>query len=309
MVIYVLKRIAISVLTLWIIVTITFFAMKAIPGDPFLDATRVPQEVIENLRVKYGLDQPLMVQYMTYMKNLAKGDLGISLKYKDRSVNDMIARSFPVSATLGLSAAIFGVAVGMAFGIIAGLNNQKYWDYIVVLIAVIGVSVPSFVIASLLQYLFGVKLMWLPVARWGTPLHLILPTFALGLGVIAFQARMLRTSVVEVLREDYIKTARAKGLNGFEIIRRHVLRNSIIPSMTILGPTLAGLITGTFVIEKIFAIPGMGKYYIQSIQESDYTMIMGMTVFYTVILLSTVLLVDLSYGLVDPRIQIYKSKH
>lgn len=307
MVLYVLKRIIASILTLWVIVTITFFAMKAIPGDPFTDATRTPQIVIDNLRVKYGLDKPLMEQYVTYLKNLAKGDLGISLKYKDRSVNDMIAKSFPVSALLGISAAIFGVVVGMILGVVAGLNSQKYWDYIVVLISVIGVSVPSFVIASILQYVFGVQLKILPVARWGTPLHLIMPTFALGLGVIAFQARMLRTSVVEVLREDYIKTAKAKGLNAIEIVKRHVLRNSIIPSITILGPTIAGLVTGTFIIEKIFAIPGMGKYYIQSIQESDYTMIMGMTVFYSMILLCTILMVDLAYGFIDPRIQINKS--
>ncbi len=305
---YILKRLVTAVLTLWVIVTITFFAMKAIPGDPFTDSTRVPKEVIKNLRVKYGLDKPLLEQYFTYMGNLLKGDLGISLKYKDRSVNEMIAKSFPISATLGLCAAAFGVAAGVIFGLVAGLNNQKFWDYAVVLISVLGVSVPSFVIASLLQNLLGVQLKILPVARWGTPLHLIMPSFALGLVVIAFQSRMLRTSVVEVLREDYVKTARAKGLSTFEIVKNHVIRNSLIPSVTILGPTLAGLITGTFIIEKIFAIPGMGKYYIQSIQESDYPMIMGMTVFYSIILLCTTLLVDMAYGFIDPRIKIYKSK-
>jgi oligopeptide transport system permease protein len=303
---YLIKRFISMIVTLFIIITLTFFLMQAIPGDPFTDATRVPPEVIEMVKAKYGLDKPVVEQYAVYMKNIIKGDLGVSLKYKNRTVNEIIKEGFPVSASLGIISGIFGIAVGLAFGIIAGVNNQKFWDYLVVLIAVVGVSVPSFVIAALLQLLFGVKLNLLPTARWGSVRHVIMPMLALSLGVIAFQARMMRTSVVETMRQEYIKTARAKGLCRREILRRHVLRNSIIPSVTVIGPVLAGLLCGTFVIEKIFAIPGLGKYYIMSIQQSDYTVIMGMTIFYSIILLTIMLLVDIAYGIVDPRIKINK---
>lgn len=295
------------VFTLWVIITITFFSMKAIPGNPFTDDKRVPPEVIANLKVQYGLDKPLIEQYEIYLKNILRGDLGISIKYKNRTVKSMIAEGFPVSATLGILAAIFGAVIGIILGILAGINNQRFWDYVVMLIAVIGVSVPSFVLASLLQYFFGVKLKILPVARWGKVSNAIMPMIALSFGVIAVQAKMMRTNVVEVIGQDYIKTAKAKGLSTREILRRHVIRNSIIPSITVMGPVLAGLLCGTFVIEKIFAIPGLGKYYIMSIQESDYTVIMGMTIFYSTILLIIMLLVDIAYGIVDPRIKLNKS--
>lgn len=301
---YILKRIASSIVTLWVVITITFFLMHAIPGDPFTNEKAISPEIMANLKHKYGLDQPLIVQYGRYLGNLVQGDLGISIKYKNRSVNEMISEGFPVSAHLGLWSAAIGISLGLLLGIIASLNHKGFWDYFVIFIAISGVSIPNFVFAAMFQYAFGVKLGWFPVARWGTPMHVILPALALGLRVVAFQARMMRTSMLDVLSQDYIKTAKSKGLNKRQITWRHAIRNAILPVVTILGPLLAGLLTGTFVIEKIFAIPGLGKFYIQSIQQNDYTVIMGTTAFYSTVLIMLVFLVDIAYGFVDPRIRI-----
>lgn len=301
---YILKRIASSIVTLWVVITITFFLMHAIPGDPFTNEKAISPEIMANLKHKYGLDQPLIVQYGRYLGNLVQGDLGISIKYKNRSVNDMISEGFPVSAHLGLWSAALGISLGLLLGIIASLNHKGFWDYFVIFVAISGVSIPNFVFAAIFQYAFGVKLGWFPVARWGTPMHVILPALALGLRVVAFQARMMRTSMLDVLSQDYIKTAKSKGLNKRQITWRHAIRNAILPVVTILGPLLAGLLTGTFVIEKIFAIPGLGKFYIQSIQQNDYTVILGTTAFYSTVLIILVFLVDIAYGFVDPRIRI-----
>jgi len=301
---YILKRIVSMFITLWVVVTITFFLMHAIPGDPFTNEKKIPEEIMANLKHKYGLDQPLIVQYGKYLQNLTKLDLGISLKYKSRSVNDMIKEGFPQSAKLGLTASVFGISLGILLGIIASLNHKGFWDYFVIFIAIVGVSVPNFVFSSLFQYVFGVKLGWLPVARWGTPIHVILPAAALGFRLIAFQARMMRTSMLDILGQDYIKTAKSKGLTRSKVTRKHAIRNAILPVITILGPLLAGMLTGTFVVEKIFAIPGLGKFYIQSIQQNDYTVIMGTTVFYSAVLVFMIFLVDIAYGMVDPRIRL-----
>lgn len=301
---YILKRIASSIVTLWVVITITFFLMHAIPGDPFTNEKAISPEIMANLKHKYGLDQPLIVQYGQYLGNLVQGDLGISIKYKNRSVNDMISEGFPVSAHLGLWSAALGISLGLLLGIIASLNHKGFWDYFVIFVAISGVSIPNFVFAAMFQYAFGVKLGWFPVARWGTPMHVILPALALGLRVVAFQARMMRTSMLDVLSQDYIKTAKSKGLNKRQITWRHAIRNAILPVVTILGPLLAGLLTGTFVIEKIFAIPGLGKFYIQSIQQNDYTVILGTTAFYSTVLIILVFVVDIAYGFVDPRIRI-----
>lgn len=303
---YTFKRAVSMILTLWVVITITFFLMHAIPGDPFTDQKRIPAEIMENLKSKYGLDKPLIVQYFTYLKNLTRGELGISLKYKNRAVEDMLKSGFPVSAQLGLSAGAFGITLGILLGIIAALNHNKAFDYLVIVIAIIGVSVPNFVLAALFQYWFGVKLQWLPVARWGTAAHVILPAFALGVRTIAFQARMMRTSMLDVLGQDYIKTARAKGLSNTVVIWKHTIRNAILPVVTALGPLLAVLLTGTFVIERIFGVPGLGKYYVQSIQQRDYTLILGTTVFYSAVLIMMIFLVDIAYGLIDPRIRLDK---
>lgn len=301
---YTLKRAIIALITIWVIVTITFFLMHAIPGDPFTDQKRISPEIMANLKHKYGLDKPLTVQYGIYLKNLLRGDLGNSMKYKTRTVNEMLFTAFPVSAKLGLWATFFGATLGILFGIIAGLNRGKFFDYFVIIFAVIGVSVPSFVFASLLQYWFGAKLQWFPVAKWGTPAHYVLPVTALALGMIAYIARMMRTSMLDVLNQDYIKTAKAKGLSKRAVTWKHTIRNAILPIVTILGVLIAGIVVGSFVVENIYAIPGMGKYYVQSIKQNDYTLIMGTTVFYAVILIVMMFLIDLFYGIVDPRIRL-----
>ncbi|MBW4827599.1 MAG: ABC transporter permease [Clostridiaceae bacterium] len=301
---YTFKRALMAILTIWVVVTITFFLMNSIPGDPFTDQKKIPPEIMEKLEKKYGLDQPLVVQYGRYLKNILKGDLGDSMKYKNRSVNTIIEEGFPVSFKVGMLAIIFAAVVGITFGTIAGLNRAKFFDFLVIILAVIGVSVPSFVFAALFQYVFGVKLKWFPVARWGTPAHYVMPVLALGIGYVAYIARMMRTSMLDVLNQDYIRTARAKGLSSTQVTWRHTIRNAILPIVTILGVSIAGIIVGSFVIENIFAIPGIGKHFVQSITHQDYTLIMGTTVFYAVILVVMMFLIDIFYGIVDPRIRL-----
>lgn len=301
---YTIKRGIIALLTIWVIITITFFLMHAIPGDPFTNEKKIQPQIMENMKKKYGLDQPLIVQYGKYLQNLLKGDLGDSMKYKNRSVNEMLKTSFPVSAKLGLAAVFIGAGLGITFGIIAALNRGKTFDYFVIFLAVIGVSVPNFVFAALFQYIFGAKLKWLPVARWGSFKHYILPVTALGFSMIAYIARMMRTSMLDILSQDYIKTAKAKGLSRKDVTWKHTVRNAILPVVTIIGVMIAGVVVGSFVIESIYAIPGMGKYYVQSIQQNDYTLILGTTIFYAVILVVMMYLIDIIYGLVDPRIRL-----
>lgn len=301
---YIGKRFLYMVLTLFIIATITFFLMHSIPGDPFTDTKKLSPEIIANLNAKYGLDKPLIVQYGTYLKNLSKGDLGLSLKYKNRTINSMLAAGFPASARLGLSAVAIGLSLGLTFGIIAALHNKKFFDYLVIIIAVLGVAVPSFVFAGLFQYWFGVKLGWFPVAGWKDASYMVLPVLALGLRMIAFQARMMKTNMIEVMGMDYIKTAKAKGLSKGVIIRRHVIRNAILPVITVLGPLIAGVVMGSFVIEQVFGIPGMGKYFVTGVQQYDYTMILGTTIFYAALLIVMIFIVDIAYAFIDPRIKL-----
>ncbi len=301
---YTLKRALMAVITIWVIVTITFFLMHIIPGDPFTDQKKIPPEIMEKIEKKYGLDQPLIVQYGKYLKNLLKWDLGDSMKYKNRSVNTILEEGFPVSFKVGIFAIIFGAVIGIFFGIIAGLKRGKFFDYFVIIVAVIGVSVPSFVFAALFQYVFGVKLKWFPVARWGTPAHYVMPVLALGIGHVAYIARMMRTSMLDVLSQDYIRTAKAKGLSKMQVTWSHTIRNAILPVVTILGVSIAGIVVGSFVIENIFAIPGIGKHFVQSITHQDYTLIMGTTVFYAIILVIMMFIIDIIYGFVDPRIRL-----
>lgn len=299
------RRFVSMIITLWVVVTITFFLMHSIPGDPFTTGEKkISPEIMKNLEKKYGLDKPLVVQYGIYLKNLARLDLGDSMRYKSRSVNDIIKDGFPNSAKLGLIASFFGVLTGLTMGIIASLNHKRFFDYFVIFLAILGVSVPNFVFASLFQYFFGVKLSWFPVARWGTPMHMVLPVAALAFRMIAFQARMMRTSMLDVLGQDYIKTAKAKGLSSSVITVKHAIRNAILPTVTSLGPLIAAMLTGTFVIERIFGVPGLGIHFIQSIQQNDYTLIMGTTVFYSAVLIFMIFLVDIAYALVDPRIRL-----
>ncbi len=300
---YFVKRLLMAILTLWLILTATFIMMKSIPGDPFANEKMILPEIRANMEAKYGLDKPLFEQYITYMNNLLHGDFGISFKYKGRSVNEIIATGFPVSAALGLSACAVGLILGIIFGILAAVKRGKWPDYLVIIISILGVSVPAFVFGSLFQYVFAVKLKWFPVAGWGTFAAFVLPTLALGLRMIAYIARMMRTSMLDVMSQDYIKTAKAKGLSGMSIIWKHAFRNAVMPIITVSGSMIASTMVGSFVMENIFNIPGMGKYLVNAVKDSDYTMIMGMTAFYAIIMIVTMFLVDVVYMLVDPRVK------
>lgn len=304
---YILRRLALMILSLWVIVTATFILMNAVPGGPFTSVKLTPL-VQKQLERKYGLDKPKWQQYVTLLKNLCRFDLGLSIRERGRSVNDIIRNTFPTSAVLGIEALVFAVSLGLTLGIIAALHRGKALDYTAIIIAIIGVSVPNFVVASVLQYVVGYKLKLLPIARWESFKHTILPAFSLGIGTLATMTRMMRSSMLEVLSQDYIRTAKAKGLTSAQIVWRHGVRNAILPIVTILGPLIAGITTGTFVIERMFGIPGLGKYFVESIYNRDYPMIMGTTVFYSALLLFMTFLVDIAYGLVDPRIRLARGK-
>ncbi|MCI8538030.1 MAG: ABC transporter permease [Oscillospiraceae bacterium] len=301
---YTIKRVLLAILTLWVIITMTFALMHSIPGDPFSDEKRISPEIMANLEAKYGLDKPLWEQYVIYMGNLLRGDFGTSFKYANRTVNSLIAKGFPVSFTLGMVACVIGIATGIVFGIISGCNRGRLPDYLVIILSILCVSVPAFVFASLFQYSFGAKLQWFPVAGWGGAVYMVLPCLALGLRLIAYIARMMRTSMLDVLGQDYIKTARAKGLTNGQVIWRHAVRNAITPIITISGTMMAGTLVGSFVIENIFNIPGMGKYLVNAVKESDYTVILGMTAFYAVVLVVITFLVDVLYVVVDRRVKL-----
>lgn len=300
---YIVKRLFISVVTVWVLATIVFFLIRILPGDPFTGDKITPQ-IKENMMKYYGLDKPLPVQYVKYMKNLLKGDMGYSLRYKNRTVNQVIADAFPKSAELGIRALLFAVPAGLVLGIFSALNHNGIWDYVCMIIAVIGVSVPSFIIGGLLQFIFGVKLRILPVAEWKGFSYTILPSFALGLGTLAIVARLMRASMLEVIGQDYIMTAEAKGLPMIKIIFRHLIRNAILPVVTVLGPIVASLVTGTFVIEHIFAIPGLGRHYVLGINNLDYTLVLGLSIFFGAFVVLMNFIVDIIYGMVDPRIRI-----
>lgn len=293
------------IVTLWVIVTLTFVLMHVIPGDPFSqEGKRYPEPILKNLRAKYHLDEPLVMQYLLYLKNLLMLDLGPSIKSDVRTVNDVIRDGFPVSFQLGLLAVLMALFFGIVLGVLAALKHNSLIDNASIALAVIGISIPSFVLAPLLQKYFALNWKLFPVAQWGTLKHMILPAFALSLGPLAVITRFTRSSMLDVLGQDYMRTARAKGLSAFTVIVRHALRNALMPVVTYLGPLLAGILTGTFVIEKIFAIPGLGKYFVDSIVNRDYPMIMGTTIFYSVLLVVMVLLVDIAYMLIDPRIRL-----
>lgn len=302
---YILKRFIYMIFTLFIVITITFFMMHSVPGDPFSLSRETPPEVRRNLEVKYGLDKPLIDQYFIYIKKIISGDFGISMKYKGQSVIGKVKTAMPNSAAVGFGGVFIGCIIGILLGILAALNRGRGFDYFVIIIAIVGVSVPSFVMSSLLQYFFGIKLNLFPVAGWNGLVYMILPIMAASFQNVAFYARMLRANMLDVINKDYIYTAMSKGLNKREIIQRHVLRNSILPLVTSLGPMCAGILIGNFVIERIFNIPGIGQAFIVAIQNSDYTMIMGLTTIFSAITIFMYFVVDILYGFIDPRIRIY----
>lgn len=302
MVRYILNRVLVAILTMFVLATATFFLLRLVPGDPFAGPKVVP-EVKERLRIHYGLDKPLAEQYLIYMGNILRGDFGYSLAKRGHKVNKVIKDAFPASLDLGIRAMIIAIIFGIFFGIIAALNRGKPLDYLTVILVLIGISVPSFVVAALLQYFFGVYLKILPVARYESFWHTLLPAFALSLGTMAVLARYMRASMLEVMTADYIKTAKAKGLRNTQIVIRHQIRNALFPILTILGPAIAMVLTGSFIIESIFAIPGLGRHYVLAMQNLDYTLVMGLTLFFGFFLIVMNLLVDFTYGIIDPRVR------
>lgn len=301
---YLFKKGSILLLSLFLVATLTFFLMHAIPGDPFTQDKAIPEEIMQAMYRHYGLDKPLYVQYKNYLIGLLTGDLGPSFKYEGRTVGEIIKEGFPVSLCLGLEALSIALFCGITTGAIASLKHQKWQDHLMMVVAVLGISVPSFIIATFLQYLLSMKLNLLPVARWGSFSQSILPSLSLALLPMAFITRLTRSNMVEVMQQDYIQTARAKGLTTFKILFLHILRNALLPVITYLGPLTASVLTGSFVVEKIFGIPGLGQWFVMSVTNRDYTVIMGTTVFYSALLMFSVFLVDILYCFIDPRIKV-----
>jgi oligopeptide transport system permease protein len=305
---YVSKKFLSMIVSLFVLASATFFLMKLIPGDPFLREKAIPEKIKEHLFAMYGLDQPVWKQYLMYLNNLLHGDLGMSMKQQYMSVTRIINDSFKYSAQIGVLAIIVSVAAGLILGIIAALNHRKLLDSLTIVVAVLGVSIPNFLAASALQYVFGLKLRWLDVSGLNDWSDYIMPVLALSFLPAAFIARLTRSTMLEVLSADYIKTARSKGLSGRIILVRHALRNAILPVVTYIGPMTANIITGSVVVEQIFGIGGIGKFFVQSITNRDYTLIMGLTLFYGIILMAARFLTDVAYGFVDPRIKLSKGK-
>jgi oligopeptide transport system permease protein len=306
---YTLRRLLYMVITLWVVVTVTFFLMKMLPGDPFGEAiTKLPPESMAVLRAQYGLDRPMWEQYLKYLGHVAQGDLGVSYQYPTRSVVSVIRDAFPASFELGLESLVVALIIGLFLGILAALKHNKAGDYTASVIAIIGVSIPSFVIGPLLSYFIGVKFKLLPAGLWLGPEYRVLPALALSLGTIAILARMMRASMLDVMNQDYVKTAKSKGLSTNTIVGRHMVRNAILPVVTILGPIAVNVLTGTLVVEKIFSVPGLGNQFVTSILSNDYTMITGLTLFYAAVLIIVMFLTDIAYSFIDPRIRLGKGK-
>ncbi|WP_251976977.1 oligopeptide ABC transporter permease OppB [Salinicola avicenniae] len=305
MLIYTLKRLLQAVPTLLIVITISFFLMRVAPGGPFDGERQLPPEIEANLMAAYHLDEPLPMQYLRYMGNLLQGDFGPSFKYKDFSVTELIMQGFPVSLEIGGLAILLALIIGLPLGIAAAIKRNSTVDYLVMGTALTGIAVPNFVLAPIFALVFGVLLGWLPAGGWngGALPNLVLPVVALSIQQIAYIARMMRASMIEVLGSHFIRTARAKGLNEGEVIFRHAIRPALLPVMSYLGPAIAGIITGSVVIEQIFGIPGIGRYFVQGALNRDYTLVMGTVVFYGVLIVLMNLIVDLLYSALDPQIR------
>ncbi|WDR01272.1 ABC transporter permease [Devosia algicola] len=304
---YVLQRLGQMLLTLLAIATLTFFLMHAIPGGPFVSERMLAPEIATALNDKFGLNDPIWLQYLNYLRGILTFDLGPSFRYPGVTVNEMIADGLPVTLRTGVLAVICVVALGVPMGIVAALNRNKWPDTAVMMLATIGVAIPSYVIATILLYVFALRLGWVPTFGLDDWRGYILPVFALSGFWISFVARLARSSLLETFEQDYMTTARAKGLRPGQVLFKHGLRNSLIPVVTVLGPVVANLITGSFVIEQIFALPGIGRHFVLSITNRDYTAIMGITIFYAALLMVMILIVDLLYVWLDPRIKLRKT--
>lgn len=300
---YIIKRLFISLLTIFVLITATFFLMKLIPGNPFMN-DKVPLEIQQQQLAYYGLDKPVIEQYFIYMGNLLKGDFGTSLKYVGRRVTDVITELFPVSAKIGLVSLFFAYIIGLAFGVICAQFKNRWPDYLLTLFAIAGVALPSMVVGPLLRYYLGVQLKILPVAGWGTWQQMVMPAGVMAIGTIAGCTRSMRASMLGVTTQDYVKTARAKGLHPVKVVMKHQFKNSMVPIVTGMGATIAATLMGSFVVEQIFVIPGLGKHFVNSVNTLDYPMIMGLTIFFGSFLVMMNFLVDLVYGLIDPRIRL-----
>lgn len=307
---YIIKRILNTILSFFIIITITFFLIKLIPGNPIAKmAEKAPEQVKQRMYEQYGLNEPIPVQFKLFLNQLIKDrNLGSSIKYPGRNVNETIYKYAPISAKIGFLGLLIGLSSGIFLGLISGLNKNTYADFFVMLIAIIGVSIPTFSIASVLQYVFAIKLQLLPITGWEGFRYSILPSVALSFGSTAKYARYMRASCLDTLNQDYILTAKSKGASNKRIVIKHVLKNSLMPIITLLGPQIATIFTGSFIVERIFSIPGIGSYFVQSVQDRDYTMIMGQTIFFSILYMFSLLLVDIMYMLIDPRIKLTGDK-
>lgn len=302
---YALSRLLGLLPTLFIIVTAAFFLMRLAPGGPFDEEQAVPAEITANLQAAYGLDQPVHVQYGRYLAGLLRGDLGPSFRMKDFTVAELIARGLPVTLSIGAAALLVALCIGVPLGLLAARRQNGWVDHAVMGVALAGIAVPNFVVAPVLALIFGIGLGWLPVAGWepGSLRHMVLPVATLALPFIAYVARLTRGSLLEVLQAPYIRTARAKGLGAAAILRRHALKPTLMPVVSFMGPAAAGLLTGSLVVEQVFGLPGVGRYFVQGAINRDYTLVMGMVIFYAALVLLLNLLVDLLYGWLDPRIR------
>ncbi len=303
---YVLKRLAQAIVTIWFIATATFAAMHAVPGDPLTGEKITNAEIRANVAARYGLDRPILEQYGIYMNAMLHGDFGVSYTQQNRRVNDIIRENFPVSATLGILALALATFGGILWGALTAIYRNRLPDAVIMFLVIVGISVPSFVVAALAQLGLvtlnsAVGRSLLPVAGWGTVWHMLVPALVLGLSTMAYLTRLMRSSMLEITSSDFVRTARAKGLPPTRIFLRHQLRNAILPVVTVLGPQIALITTGGFVVELVFAIPGLGRYYVEAVQQLDYTVIMGTTVFYGAFLVLMVMAVDILYGFIDPR--------
>ncbi len=298
-----LKRLSHGLVVLWVVATVTFLLLRLAPGGPFDSERKLPPEVIANLEAKYHLDEPVWQQYLRYLTGIARGDFGPSYKYLDRGVTEIIADTLPTSVLLGGLAILFALAISFPIGLLAAYHRNSLIDRCCMFIATLGISLPNFLLGAFLIWAIALQLGWLQAGRWDDWASMILPTVTLGAAPAAFLAALLRSALIETFGEDFVRTARAKGLTEFVVVAKHALCHSLIPVLTVLGPLTATLLTGSFVVEFVFAIPGMGRFFITAVVDRDYPLIMGVTLIYTALLVCTNLLVDLLYSYVDPRIR------
>ncbi len=300
---FIVRRILWLIPVIFVVSVVTFVLMHAVPGGPFDAEKALPQAIIDNLNAKYHLDDPLWKQYVDYMYGFIRFDLGPSISYRSRTVNDILAQQWPVTAMLGLASFAIALFGGIPLGLISAMKQNSLADYASMGISMLGLSIPNMALGPLLIWIFALRLKWFPVATWGSPIHVVLPAITLGTAYMASFARLTRASMLQVIREDYIQTARAKGVRQTTVMLKHALRNALIPVSTIAGPSFAGIMTGSMIVERIFAIPGIGKYYVTSVSNRDYPVIMATTLVFALAVVFMNMLVDVSYGILDPRIR------